>query len=248
MQLAKLRGQASIETTYLDRYDISIDVRGKSITRSVLGSGNYQFESMETLAKFCDPSALRFVNIGANIGTTCLNAHYVGFRDILAIEPVASNFALLSRNLERNGIDAERHKCAAGDAEGEAMINIHPQSGGRHSFKQGFKHGHTEAVQVKRIGTLLDERPFVLWLDVEGFELEAMRGVGERMALCAGACVEVSAQLVGAQTALETLDLLAERFDTFMDAGGERFDMADLRAKIASNAVTQIDLIAVKSP
>lgn len=248
MAFQKARGAETIEANYLDTYKISLDVRGKSITRSVLGGGNYQYESVETLAGRVTPSDARFVNVGANIGTTCLNAHHAGFRDIVAFEPVSKNFELLKANLERNDIKAECFQYAAGEEEGEAQINLNLDSGGRHSLKRDFKNTGTETVVVKRIDAVVGNEPFVLWLDVEGFEREALRGAKGCLSSCIAACVEISPKVSGPEAALEAVGILGNRFDVLLNSAGEQLDLEDLNSRISHQTLPQLDLIALASP
>jgi hypothetical protein len=98
IEACKRAGVETFGCNYLERYPMHIDVRGRSITESVLSTGQFQFELFETFARHYGRKDVCFVNVGANIGTSCVNAHAIGYREIIALEPVADNFRLLEFN------------------------------------------------------------------------------------------------------------------------------------------------------
>ena len=81
----------------------------------------------------------QFVNIVANIGTTILNAWSKGFTNFVAVEPVTFNYNLLIKNITKFDISSKNLNVACGQNSGSAKINLHPSSGGRHSFKDQFR-------------------------------------------------------------------------------------------------------------
>ena len=99
LSACKELGITSFKYKYLGCYEIDIDVNGASISEEILSSGSYQFQLFCRLNEIFSKFDCCFVNIGANIGTSCLNGHKIGFRDFIAFEPVDYNFQILKRNL-----------------------------------------------------------------------------------------------------------------------------------------------------
>ena len=198
IRLAKSFGIATVDAAYLDAYRIRLDLNGRSITEAVLARGSFQADLFARFAGNLPDRAATFVNVGANIGTTCLNAHHAGFRDILACEPVASNFALLEENLRQLG-DATLtlHPVALGAKAEERRIFLNPESTGRHSLVRDFGQG-AQTVRIRTLDEIAPARPCVLWIDAEGFEAEILRGAGEFLRdRCRAMCLEITPELLG---------------------------------------------------
>ena len=114
-----------------------------------------------------------------------------GSHRTIAIEPSSQNFAKLKNNAEINGNRFEAMKCAIGAARGTARL-----SGTKHeafSIAGGGDGG--EEVPVIALDNLLDDGKvsaggkFLIKLDVEGVEIEAIKGgtrllQGDSVILC----------------------------------------------------------------
>lgn len=157
----------------------------KVIASSLVRTGAFGRENFDALAKLLcaariAPAELTVVNVGANIGTACLNAYDMGFRRFIAIEPEPGNFSLLQKNLgELAGIEVRCLQAAVGDTSGRASLHRHGANMGAHSLagaKPGSA-GDTIEVDVAPLGAFVDPRiPFMLVVDVEGFEPQVIRG------------------------------------------------------------------------
>jgi FkbM family methyltransferase len=201
---------------------VLLDVNGRSIVNHTLHDGSFQFALFKVVAEnYANRSAL-FINVGANIGTTCLNAHHFGFRRFIAFEPVASNFRLLTHNLAQIEADGEvrRHQQAAGSTAGRMPIHLNPNSTGRHSMVRDFAGGE-EDVEIVRLDDVLPREPGFLWIDTEGFELEVVKGGRQFISQHAeGLCIEVTPEALGAGGVEELSDLLEPRFGRCLAADG----------------------------
>ena len=247
LTLCKLLGIKTVQTPYLNVGKIEIDTRGKTISESILATGQYQFQIMQAVADKLVSPLPQFVNIGANIGTTILNAWSIGFTNFVAVEPVIFNYNLLLKNLATHNISSKNLNVACGQELGSAMINLHPSSGGRHSLKDQFRGGQNQEVSVIKLDSLQIKTPFFLWVDTEGFELEVLKGGLETIrSLCLGACVEVSPNISGPGAACEVLELLNEVFSTHYDVLGRPYDLSALKNKIQCNELSQCDVLSFR--
>jgi FkbM family methyltransferase len=98
---------------------------------------------------------------------------------VIALEPSSQNFARLKQNAETNGNRFEVMKCAIGAARGSARL-----SGTKHEALSiaGDSGGGGEQVPVIALDNLLDDGKisitgkYLIKLDVEGVEIEAIKG------------------------------------------------------------------------
>ena len=133
------------------------------------------------------------LDCGANYGywSVLVSSAPYGSHKAIAIEPSSQNFAKLANNAKINGNRFEPMKCAIGAARGTARL-----SGTKHealSIAGGNAGG--EEVPVIALDNLLDDGKvaaggkFLIKLDVEGVEIEAMKGgarllQGDSVILC----------------------------------------------------------------
>lgn len=247
IDLCKSLGLTVIGKKYLSSYDILIDINGRSITEAIIVAGSFQSDTFELLDRLLPEKSIRFINIGANIGTSCINAHSIGFRHFLALEPVKSNYNLLSHNLEqlRPTSSVTLMNVGAGSEAGRALINLNPTSIGRHSLVADFKAG-TEEIEIIRMDDILEREPGFLFIDTEGYELNVLQGARhylEQHAL--GVCLEVTPELVGLAGVQAIGALLKEvGFKSYMTVEGGPY--AELAEIPWLRALKQIDVVCLK--
>ncbi len=242
MALGQRLGVSTIECAYLERYRIRIALAGRSITQAVLETGAFQNDLFSVFARHVPERSLRFVNVGANVGTTCLNAHQAGFRDIAAFEPVAANYALLCENLAQIRGDAtiETFACGLGEQAEERAIFLDPASTGRHSMVRDVGRG-AETVTVRRLDDAAARVPSVLWIDAEGFEAEILRGGEAFLAeCCRGLCLEVTPALLGPDKLAYLDDVTSGTFTRCLTADGEVAPRLSGIAAVAAGRQTDV--------
>lgn len=186
LDILAANGVAELAIVRGDGRRIHISTRDKVIASSVVRLGSFGRETMAAFAEAMRtrgllPSALTFVNVGANIGTACLNAYDFGFRRIVAIEPEPENFRLLRLNLDGlAGADVRLVQAAIGESPGHATLHRHRSNMGAHSLveRAGAAGGDDGIdVAVRRLDEIADDgRPIVLFADVEGYEPQVLRG------------------------------------------------------------------------
>lgn len=152
------------------------------------------------------PGANVLVDVGANIGMICiamLRRDY--FREAIAVEPDGNNFALLTRNIEQNGLQGRirAFRCAVTDRTGEVELEIAGENFGDHRVRAARSIGPplmqeearaTVRVPARTLDDLLVHeasidpgRVGLVWVDIQGFEGYLFRGA--RATLAGGAPV-----------------------------------------------------------
>ena len=133
------------------------------------------------------------LDCGANYGywSVLVSSKPFGSHRVIAIEPSGQNFPKLANNARINGNRFEAMKCAIGAVRGTARL-----SGTKHeAFSIAGDQSDGEEVPVLALDNLLDNGKisaggkFLIKLDVEGVEIEAMKGgarliQGDSVLLC----------------------------------------------------------------
>ena len=133
------------------------------------------------------------LDCGANYGywSVLVSSKPFGSHKAIAIEPSGQNFPKLANNAGINGNRFEVMKCAIGAARGTARL-----SGTKHeAFSIAGDQSQGEEVPVIALDNLIDDGrvtagdKFLIKLDVEGVEIEAMKGgtrllQGDSVILC----------------------------------------------------------------
>jgi len=165
----KLNEDAVFEFPYGDGY------WSKLLNRSY----NYEDE-LEVLFRDSADVDYTLIDCGANYGywSVLVSSRPYGSHKAIAIEPSSQNFAKLSNNSRVNGGRIELMKCAIGSARGTARL-----SGTKHeAFSIAGSANGGEEVPVIALDNLIDDGKvsangkFLIKLDVEGVEIEAIKG------------------------------------------------------------------------
>lgn len=157
------------------------------------------------------------IDVGGHIGAfACLTARRVGPTGrVISCEPAPDNAALLRENLKRNGFSwAAAKETAVGDKAGFIELYVADQASDNPAANTVFPTEGRKAVRVPL--TTLDalaaeeklSRVDHLKLDIEGAELQALRGGEKTLAMTRRIVMEVHPERVEPQ---EVLDLLTAR-------------------------------------
>jgi FkbM family methyltransferase len=125
-----------------------------------------------------------FIDCGANYGywSVLVSSKPFGAHKAIAIEPAGQNFPKLANNARVNGSRFDAMKCAIGATRGTARL-----SGTKHeAFSIAGDQSGGEEVPVIALDDLIDDGKisasgkYLIKLDVEGVEIEAIKG-GSRL-------------------------------------------------------------------
>jgi len=178
----KLNPDATFEFPYGDGY------WSKLLNRS------YHYEDeLELLFRGSAEVDYTLLDCGANYGywSVLVSSKPMGSHRAIAIEPSSQNFAKLKNNAAVNGNRFELMKCAIGSSRGKARL-----SGTKHeAFSIAGNGGGGEDVPVIALDNLIDDGKvaasgkYLIKLDVEGVEIEAIKGgarllQGDTVILC----------------------------------------------------------------
>ncbi len=165
----KLNSDATFEFPYGDGY------WSKLLNRS------YHYEDeLELLFRHAADVNYTLLDCGANYGywSVLVSSSPFGSHKAIAIEPSSQNFAKLANNARINGNRFEPMKCAIGAARGTARL-----SGTKHeAFSITGNSADGEEVPIIALDNLIDDGrvavsgKFLIKLDVEGVEIEAIKG------------------------------------------------------------------------
>lgn len=178
------------------------------------------------------PAGKTFVDIGANIGTSTVDAllHF-GFSRALCFEPDERSFRVLLANLALNGLAgrATGYQMALSDVDGDAVLALSNTNLADNRLVPGDEPGPSAEprvrVQRQRFDTLIADGAVdlaeigLIWIDVQGHEPSV---------------------LAGATSAIEAgIPLVIEYTPTALRASGR---LAELEQAIRDNYTTVVDL------
>jgi len=157
-----------------DRSQLWVDLH-RSAASKVLYANPPDYQEMLVWREVLRPGDL-FVDVGANIGCYSVWAGEMG-ANVIALEPADDTFALLRENIALNGYAIQPVQAAAGATCGTAGF-----TSGRDAGNQFDPGGAVQAAMVT-VDSLIGGRPVAgMKVDVEGFELEVLRGCEQALA------------------------------------------------------------------
>jgi FkbM family methyltransferase len=198
------------------------------------------------------PADAVFVDVGAHIGTHTVYALRSGrFARAVVFEPAPRNARLLAMNLETNGLAPVTTIVpkAAGDKPGTAVLHLHPRNTGAHAIGappsvDGQGRLDVPVVRVEdelaALGVAAD-KVGLIWVDVEGYEPQALEGLGGLMARATPIAFEFTPSRYTDATRQQLVERLARHYTTVHSLG--RGDAAAPIAALKSRTHTDDVLV-----
>ncbi|MEQ1618750.1 MAG: FkbM family methyltransferase [Terricaulis sp.] len=150
------------------------------IAQSVRDTGTYEPEILAAFELFLRPGDT-FVDVGANFGWHSVHAaRIVGSAGkVFAFEPVPYIAEVLERNCRRNGFNnVEVHRIALGARQAQVKMALNSENpGGGCVADFGTLPVHMFALDQ----VIADARPTLIKIDVEGHEMEVLRGANRTL-------------------------------------------------------------------
>ncbi len=168
-----------------------------------------------------------FVDVGANVGTSTVQAlteH--GFTAGVACEAEAGNFRILKANLAVNGVDGvvRAFNLAVSNRSGEGVLRFRGRGSQTHYLvRDGEAAEDTVAVRVTTLDDLAAEigldpaEAGLLWIDVEGFELEVLEGARSFLRRAVPLVVEFVPNRYPGERLQALVDVLSPAYTHFVD-------------------------------
>lgn len=169
LELAGLEIQFSIETL-------------EDIKRA---RGHGERETLTAFANAIGPDDIIW-DVGANVGTYSILGALAGGR-VEAFEPGSDALGRLEKNAALNDVSVEVHEYALSDHNGESVLSAETHSGHR----QLTADGSGDVVQVRRGDDIDAPEPDIVKIDVEGAEMDVVRGMPETLTTTRACFVEV---------------------------------------------------------
>lgn len=204
----------------------NIEFAGHAITLCGRGGDSY-FEHVEPDAPFSFAMSRLAAgsvvfDVGANIGVTATIASKSGAARVHAFEPDPAVFPFLLGTIEANSVAIEAHNMALGAAEGSLSFFSNPTSGSASHLvtKDTLGHGATSSVTMSTVDAFSKanhiEHLDLIKIDVEGFEIDVLRGAANTIQLLKpAALVEFNAFTMVGFRDINPRDLLRYLLATF---------------------------------
>ena len=219
------------------RAQLLIPTDDLEIGRVVFATGGYErlymARAVEEMARLgFQPAGRTFVDIGANIGTSTIDALLeFGFARAVCFEPEKRNFRLLAANVALNGLEdrVQAYPTALSDEAGLRLLNTSATNRGDNRIiaaDQSIRDGCENIVEVecRRFDDLVDDGSITLdevgliWLDAQGHEPSVLKGAGKAMAAGIPVVMEYLPAALQASGTLGALEaMIREHYTTVID-------------------------------
>lgn len=146
-------------------------------------TGLYEFHEMAFLLHILRPEDL-YVDVGANVGSYTLLACGVSGARGVAFEPIPDTFERMLENIRLNHLEeqVDCHNLGVGREEG-VLLFTSDQNTTNHALAEGESSEHATEVRVVNLDSMLiNQKPFLLKIDVEGFETPVLEGAMNTLA------------------------------------------------------------------
>jgi FkbM family methyltransferase len=174
-QLKSRFSSGDVQFNWVNKAKILASTGETGVTGNIY-CGLHEFSDMAFLLHVLRPGDL-FVDIGANVGSyTVLASASIGAKTI-CFEPIPLTYTRLISNIEVNNMEHKvtAHNVALADEPGELTFST-DQNCMNHVIADHESSPASVIVQVCTLDEYIKEAPFLIKIDVEGYEMPALRG------------------------------------------------------------------------
>jgi FkbM family methyltransferase len=211
-----------------------------------------EFESIPITTKLSKAQALQrmrdlgvaprtIFDVGFATGTEGLYGIFPDVRYVI-VEPLAESRPFMEEHMRAYPGSIAVH-AAAGREAGEAEFVVDPSLSGS-SFLLKRKFGEIRAVPMVTIDGLVQQHglqaPFIIKLDVQGYELEVLAGAEQTLKQTEAVITEAS---LWADRKRAGMTRLMDLMNWFNDRGFVLYDIAQIVRRKLDEAITELDLV-----
>ncbi len=170
------------------------------VSALIYNQGMYDWNNMHFLPEIARLANLHtFIDVGANIGVYSLILSEVSRLMVYAFEPHPVTYRYLQKNIEINpGRSIVAVNSAVGNVDGTVYLTDHPGSATNRVLAGGSAEQESGLmVPICRLDTFCSSRnisPEIVKIDVEGYELAVLEGLGELITEIEVLCLELKHQ------------------------------------------------------
>lgn len=236
----KLRDSGSLYVYAKRGPHFLLNVRDNEISRDIYVSGSVESRKLSlALALLGLTRVDHLVDVGANLGEISICAVTSGLAQrVTAIEPDPENFRLLETNAALNGLLGTAafaaHQAAAGTGIPETLQLVrNTENYGDHQIASGDRTDRTTNlvvthVALDRIVELKANETALLFVDVQGFEVEVLRGAKQLLQRRCPLVLEISPRHLEQYGSLDVLLELTNHYEGYFDLGLHRPQLQSL--------------------
>ncbi|MCW5748610.1 MAG: FkbM family methyltransferase, partial [Alphaproteobacteria bacterium] len=149
--------------------------RGMTGATQNLYCGLADYKEMAFLLHLLRPHDL-FVDVGANVGVYTILAAAAAGADVVCFEPQDAAFTALQKNIALNKVQARVQALKAAAAAADGSLWLGPPRGPETKVATAGDERHVEIQAVTLDGALAGRIPRLIKIDVEGYEIEVLKG------------------------------------------------------------------------
>ena len=163
---------------------IFVDTRDLGIAQHLMFKGYWEKTSNQAMLSLLDAQSV-YVDVGAHYGYHVITAAQKA-ATVVAVEPNPRLHGLLEKSIRINGLRSKvtLHRCAVSDQEGEARFVCPQDDPALGHLAAPDEAPDATLVRIRPLDAILLDLPRIdlLKIDVEGHELEALRGAEKTLA------------------------------------------------------------------
>ncbi len=215
----------------------------RTVARSVFVHGGWERDLLPRALAAANVNLTEgtFVEVGANIGTTTVQAAKVA-RHVIALEPTPDNYSLLCANVALNGMQdrVECRRVACSDASGVVRMRLSDTNWGDHRVDDTGD----VLVPAARLDDISPGPINFLWIDTQGHEAQVLFGAERVLSSRPPMLIEFWPSGLGHNNALAVLSIIARHYDRIIDMATGA-DLQDLNSLLVVYRNAHTDLLCL---